>query len=186
MNQMVFFLEGPSEKEMLIGILPKIMPKHIAARFIVFEGKQDLGKNIGRKLRAWKQPDCCFVVIRDQDSGNCVTIKEDLSKKCVDAGKPEVLVRIACHELESFYLGDLHAVSRAIGPNSLARHQHKAKFRNPDALGNPAQELKKLAPDYQKVSGSRAIGPLLDINNNQSKSFNVLIGGIQRLIGEVA
>lgn len=164
---------------MLKGVLPKLLPEDVAIQFIVFEGKQDLEKRLPIRLRAWLQPDVIFVVMRDQDSGNCVTIKQNLVIKCTDAGKPGTLVRIACHELESFYLGDLNAVSQAIGPARISRQQYKAKFRNPDTLSNPSQELKKLAPEYQKVSGSRAIGPLLDIDNNRSNSFNALISGLR-------
>jgi len=43
--------------------------------------------------------------------------------------------------------------------------------------------LEKLTGNaYQKVSGSRAIGPHLDLDANTSRSFNVLVAGIRRLI----
>lgn len=42
MTTLVFFLEEASAKEMLHGILPKILPEHVVQRFIVFEGKQEL------------------------------------------------------------------------------------------------------------------------------------------------
>lgn len=184
MSQLVFFLEEPSAREMLKGLLPKILPEDVTTQFVVFEGKQDLEKRLPIRLRAWLQPDAQFVVIRDRDNGNCVTIKQNLVQKCADAGKPETLVRIACHELESFYLGDLNAVAQAIGPGNLGRQQNKAKYRDPDRLTNPFEELKKIAPKYQKLSGSRAIGPLLNTTNNKSKSFNALITGVRRLIGE--
>jgi hypothetical protein len=57
-------------------------------------------------------PDSFFVVLRDQDSGDCLEIKERLMALCGRAGKEDALVRIACRELESFYLGDLKAVER--------------------------------------------------------------------------
>ncbi len=186
MSQIVFFLEEPSAKAMLEGVLPKLLPEGMSPRYVVFEGKQDLEKRLPMRLRAWQYADAKFVVMRDQDSGNCVDIKNGLLEKCRDSGKPDTLIRIACHELESFYLGDLNAVGDSIGPNNLSKQQNKAKFRNPDNLNNAAQELKKIAPSYQKVSGSRAIGPYLDIDNNRSTSFNALISGVRRLIGEVA
>lgn len=182
MTKLVFFLEEPSAKEMLKGVLPKLFPEGVTVQYVVFEGKQDLEKRLPIRLRAWLLPDCLFVVMRDQDSGNCVDIKSNLVKKADSAGKPNTLVRIACHELETFYLGDLSAVASAIGPSRLATQQQKAKFRNPDQLSNPAQELKKIAPLYQKVSGSRAIGAVLDIDNNHSKSFNTLVSGVRRLV----
>jgi len=183
MTHLVFFLEEPSAEEMLKGVLPRLLPDNITWKCVVFEGKQDLEKRLPKRLRAWQTPECRFVVLRDQDSGDCVEIKSQLVDKCVSAGKTDVLVRIACHELESFYLGDLHAVAQAIGPSNVARQQTKAKYRNPDQLCNPFQELKRLAPSYQKVSGSRAIGRYLNLDGNYSPSFNQLIAGIRRLIG---
>lgn len=183
MSHLVFFLEEPSAREMLDGVLPKILPDGFTTQFVVFEGKQDLEKRLPIKLRAWQLPNTLFIVMRDQDSGDCVQIKNSLLEKCTNAGKPDALVRIACHELESFYLGDLAAVAQAIGPDNLAQHQRKAKYRDPDQLGSPSQELKRLAPAYQKVSGSRAIGTVLNIEQNHSHSFNALIHGVQRLIG---
>lgn len=184
MKQLVFFLEEPSAREMLSGLLPKILPKSIFPRFVVFEGKQDLEKRLPIRLRAWQQPETTFVVLRDQDRGNCEEIKAGLISKCTKAGKPDALVRIACRELESFYLGDLQAVAKAIGPGNLGNMQQKAKYRNPDRLFNPAQELKQIAPSYQKVSGSRAIGPCLDLENNRSRSFSTLVSGVKKLVAE--
>jgi len=182
MSHLVFFLEERSAKEMLKGMLPKLLPPDFSVQYVVFEGKQDLEKRISMKLRAWQQPDSLFVILRDQDSGNCIEIKNNLILKSAAVGKQHTLVRIACHELETFYLGDLSAVASSIGPANIARYQEKVKFRNPDQLANPAEELKKIAPQYQKVSGSRAIGTALNINNNKSTSFNALVVGIRRLI----
>ncbi|WP_163371965.1 DUF4276 family protein [Endozoicomonas acroporae] len=174
---LVFFLEEPSAREMLKGLLTKLLPPSIQVQYVVFEGKQDLEKRLPIRLRAWQQPNAMFVVMRDQDSGDCQLIKQGLVAKVTEAGHPETLVRIACHELESFYLGDLKAVAEALGAENLARQQNSKKFRNPDQLANPKQELKRLVKNYQQVSGSRAIGPLLDIDNNRSNSFNAFIRG---------
>jgi len=182
MTHLVFFLEEHSAKEMLDGVLPKCLPDKTSYQCVVFEGKQDLEKQLPIKLKAWRHPsDVKFIVMRDQDSGDCLIIKDSLKKKCDEAGKPDVLIRIACRELESFYLGDLTAVASGIGPASLARLQNKKKYRNPDDLANPKQELKRIAPDYQNISGSRAIATRMEINNNRSPSFKALISGVRRI-----
>jgi len=171
MRYLVFFLEEPLAREMLRGILPRILPSGIDPQFVVFEGKQDLEKRLPIRLRAWQRPETAFVILRDQDGGDCVRIKDGLNTRCVQAGERNVLVRIACHELETFYLGDLAAVSTAIGPKSLRKQQQKVKYRDPDRLSNPARELKRIAPNYQKLSGSRAIGPCMSVDDNCSRSF---------------
>ncbi|WP_289131905.1 DUF4276 family protein [uncultured Spongiibacter sp.] len=183
MNQLVFLLEEPSAKAMLEGVLPRLLGDNVNVVYVVFEGKQDLEKRLPRRLRAWQNPNARFVVMRDQDSGDCYEIKRKLVGICEEAGRPDVLVRVACHELESFYLGDLQAVASTIGPNTLAKQQNNAKYRDPDRLNNAAQELKRIAKAYQKLAGSRAIGPALSLDENRSRSFNQLIGGIKELAG---
>ncbi len=74
MMMLVFFLEEPSAKEMLNGILPKILPDCVVSRFIIFEGKQDLEKRLAHRLRNWKTPNSRFIVMRDQDTGDCQPI----------------------------------------------------------------------------------------------------------------
>jgi hypothetical protein len=169
-------LEEPSAKEMLKGILPRLLPGDIEPLYIVFEGKQDLEKQLARKLRGWLEPNTVFLVMRDQDSPDCKSVKKRLSDLCRDAGKPETLVRIACHELESFYFGDLNAVEKGLKLTNIAGHQRKAKYRIPDNIINPYDELRKITNgNYQQIIGSRSIAPYLSLNNNKSRSFNALI-----------
>ncbi len=186
MTQLVFCLEEPSAREMLKGLLPRLLPDTYEMVYLVFEGKQDLEKRLSRKLRAWQRVDARFIILHDKDSADCVELKQRLAQLCAQAGRKDALVRIACHELESWYLGDLAAVATAIGPPGLVKQQGSRKFRDPDRLANPYQELKRIAPEYQKVSGSRAIGPHLSMENNHSTSFTVFINGIQRLIADGA
>ncbi len=184
MTTLVFCLEEPSAKAMLEGIIPRLYPD-VEVRYIVFEGKQDLHKQLVRRLRYW-QGDAQFVVMRDQDSGNCHTIKEQLKSLCDQAGRPNTLIRIACRELESFYLGDLAAVEQGLSLSGLAKQQANRKFRDPDQLVNAAEELKKITKNkYQKLAGSRSIGPFLRMDASHcSTSFRALISGLQHLLHE--
>ena len=183
MRTVVFFLEEPSAKEMLKAILPRLLPEAVEARYLVFRGKQDLEKNLARKLRGWQLPNSVFVVLRDQDAGDCRVVKADLMDICRLSGRNNILVRVACRELESFYLGDLAAVEKGLGVSGISKRQNSRKYRSPDALGNPSEELFKLTGHlYQKVAGSRAISPHLDLKKNRSHSFNVLISGILQLV----
>ena len=183
MKTIVFFLEGPSEKELLLGLLPRILPADMDVCYLVFRGKQDLEKNLVRRLRGWKRPDSVFVVMRDQDAGDCRHIKAQLEDLCRSSGKSGWLVRIACREIESFFLGDLAAVEQGLGVDNLQKRQYSRKLRNPDALVSPARELMKLTGQrYDKLSGSRSIAPHLNVEQNKSHSFNVLVAGIRNLV----
>ena len=181
---LVFFLEEPSAREMLKGLLPRILPCVVVTKYVVFEGKQDLKKNLVRRLRGWRAPDSIFVVMCDQDAADCLAVKSEFVKKCRDAGKPEAVVRIVCRELESWYFGDLAAVESGLGISGLVRRYGNArKYRVPDKIHYPAIELSKITRNaYQKVAGSRAIGPKLSLDSNKSHSFRVFIGGVQQVI----
>jgi hypothetical protein len=181
-----FFLEELSAKAMLETLISTFFcDSNIRFDYYIFEGKQDLDKNIANKIKGWRTPDTTFIIIRDQDSGDCRNIKTALLEKCSNYGRSNVIVRIACHELESFYLGDLAAVERGLNKllaenNSgklpkLARLQSKAKFRDPDSIICPSKELMCLTKNrYEKVNGSRYIAEHFDPQNNKSRSFNAL------------
>ena len=68
MTTIVFLLEEASAREMLKGLLPQILPSGFDVKFIVFEGKQHLDKELERKLRGWRLPNSTFIVLRDQDA----------------------------------------------------------------------------------------------------------------------
>ena len=184
MKELVFLLEEESAKAMLESLLPRILEEEIALRYMVFEGKQDLEKQMMKRMRGYINPQARFIVLRDQDSfPDCVVLKARLMEKCRLAGKEGVaLVRIACRELESFYLADLAAVERGLGVAGLAISQERARFRNPDDLQSPSRELRALTNStYQKVGGSREIGKHLDPNNERSRSFRNMLTGIDRM-----
>lgn len=188
MNELVFLLEEPSAKAMLESLLPRMLSEDIHFRCIPFEGKQDLEKQLIRKIRAYQNKRARFIVLRDQDSNpDCVAVKRKLLDLCDQSGKLEqCLIRIACRELETFYLADLQAVEQALAVKGLAKQQLNRKFKAPDHLGSPGLELKILtAQRYEKVAGSRAIGQHLSLDNTRSPSFRNLIAAIRRMEHEL-
>lgn len=188
MRELVFLLEEPSAKAMLESLLPRFLDSSIQFRLIPFEGKQDLEKQVVRKIRAYQNIDARFLVLRDQDSHpNCGDLKNKLIALCNESNKGHLcLVRIACRELEAFYLADLYAVEKALSIGGIGRHQEARKFRAPDNLGSPSKELKHLTNGaYEKISGSREIGKYLALDNLRSASFRNLISGIKRLETEL-
>jgi len=154
MSELVFFLEEESARALLEQIFPRLTPP-------------------GSPVRPR------FIVMRDQDQADCRKTKKSLKALCALAGRPEATVRIACRELEAFYLGDLLAVETGMEIKGLARKQNKAKFREPDRVVYPSRELQKLTGDrYQKVAGSRAIALNLNLEAPRSRSFHHLIQAI--------
>lgn len=122
--------------------------------------------------------------VRDQDSGDCKRIKTRLRALCEEAERPDTLIRIACRELEAWFVADLAAVEQAFERPGLAKLQDKEKYRQPDLLGSPSKELAALIPGYGKIGGGRLLGPLVALDNTRSPSFTAFLAGVRRLAGE--
>jgi hypothetical protein len=84
-------------------------------------------------------------------------------------------VRIACHELESWYWGDIIAVETAFNKHGLQRLIRQRNYRVPDSIMNPKRELKRYIPQYEQQAGARIIAEHIDISRNTSHSFRVFI-----------
>jgi hypothetical protein len=108
-------------------------------------------------------------------------LKDELREKCEAAGKPDVVIRIACHELESWYLADLAAVERGLELGALSS-RHK-KYDPADDKANAYQELRRITEGkYQEIQGSRKIGRHLDLDNRRSRSFAVFMNSPRSLL----
>jgi hypothetical protein len=177
---LVIFTEEPSMKVFLETLIHRLYPK-ISLKLIAYQGKQDLEKNVARHIRNWHAPNCKFIVVHDQDSWDCVVLKDRLVTICSSAA-PSVTVRIACHELESWYWGDLTAVSTAFSKPNITALLRKRSYRIADEIENPKSELKKYLPQYEQIAGAKAIAEHIDITRNTSHSFQVLF----RTISEYA
>lgn len=188
-RELVFLLEERSAQALLESLLPRLLPEGVPHRLIPFEGKQDLEKQLARRIRGYMNPDARFIVLRDQDSApDCRVIKQRLLTLCADSGRADAcLVRVACRELETIYLADLAAVDAALNTKGLAKRQAERKFRSPDVLESPSRELRALTLQrYEKVAGSRAIGKRLDLSNERSATFKHLVAGIRRMAADEA
>ena len=99
MKELVFLLEEESASAMLQGLLPRMLDPRVQPRVMVFEGKQDLERQMVKRLRGYLNPQARFIVLRDQDSTpDCRLVKARLQALCAKAGRDAVsLVRIACH-----------------------------------------------------------------------------------------
>ncbi|MBF0285504.1 MAG: DUF4276 family protein [Magnetococcales bacterium] len=188
--KLVFLLEEPSMKEVLDGVLHRLgLPSEVTFQCVPHQGKQDLERSIPNKLRGWNDPDhdIRFVVLRDNDGHpRCAELKQRLAKLCSDNGRPDALIRLACQEMESWLLGDPNAIAVGFEDQTLVKKiGNKAKFRDPDHLLKPSEELKALILGYQKRSGARKIAPYLDPDLNRSRSFQVFVNGLQRLVQDV-
>ena len=183
--RLVLLLEEESMQVLLDGLLPRLFPD-LPFLCIPHEGKTDLEGSIPRKLRAWREPGVRFAVVRDNDGGDCRARKGALRALCEAAHRPDALIRIACQELEAWYLGEPDALAAAYDREALRSLPRKAKFRDPDGVPRPHEVLERLVPDFQKVSGARRMAQHLTRERNRSTSFQVFVSGVGAVAAELA
>ncbi len=188
MLKLVFMVEEASMKICLDSILEKLLEseENICFQVIPHSGKSDLEKSIQRKLKAFRNYDGMkykFFILRDQDNGDCIKIKDRLKNLCINANRPDSIIRIVCQELESWFIGDLDAIER--GMNITVKNKMKKKYRKPDTLGNPSEEIKKICNNsYSKVGDARKISKFLSLTENKSHSYNVFLSAVSNILNK--
>ena len=135
------------------------------------------------------------VVVVDLDDDDCLKFKQGLLNVLNACNpRPKVLFRIAIEEIEAWLLGDRLALTAAY-PNAkvsvlnsyvqdgicgtwevLANAVHPGGSTHLKSLGYPP-------PGIEKCEWARNIAPHMDIDGNQSKSFQVFRDGVRNLAG---
>lgn len=183
-GEFICFLEEESAEEMLRVIIPRltgISKENIVS--VTFEGKRDLRKQLGRVMANYPNYNCVFLVMCDWDDGDCKKLKKELLDRISEHKTKLTKVRIACRELESFYLGDLQAVEKGLDVPNLSKMQNKKPYKMPDNRAEPDKLLEDITNNkYNKTAGSASIAPHLNLDgDNRSKSFNALLQAIKEL-----
>lgn len=182
-------VEEPSMENFLRVILPQLLPEKYAVDRNCFirphEGKSHLQKSIPKKVQSYRgytNASVKLILIHDQDSNDCKSLKDSLTAlvKEVDRQLP-ALVRIACRELENWYLGDLEAVEQVYPDSKASKLKEKARFRNCDHL-NGSEEMQRLSVNFTKSFASREIPKYMKLDTNRSVSFNHFIDGLRKFL----
>jgi len=183
-GRVVFLLEEQSMHNALQGLLPRIFPgwqeyTHWVA--VPHQGKSDLERSIPRKLKSWRAPGDRFVILRDNDGGDCMALKARLRELARHKPSEYVLIRIVMHHLETWFLGDFDALASGYPEHDLTTLRQRAKFREPERLTNASEEIEKLIPGYRKTAGATRIAPHLNLARNAAPSFGVFVDGLRTL-----
>lgn len=184
--------------EALRTLVPKIRAD-LTFNVYEFQGCMDLlGKLPDRfkGYRSWLPPDWRIVVLIDRDRKDCIALKKQILNMARQAGlrsqgsrnaPPQVLVRIAVEELESWFFGDVPALCTAF-PGVSPDLAKKAGFRNPDAIKNTWEQLERVlqraghfSGGLQKIRCAREVAPHMDPASNLSHSFRVFCDGLRAL-----
>jgi Domain of unknown function (DUF4276) len=179
--------EEASMENFLRGILPDVLPDGFKIDQNCFirphEGKSDLQKSIPKKLKAYSHfpHPVKLIIIHDQDSNDCIKLKAGLMALCSNTHNIPILVRIACRELENWYLGDLPALDKVYPEMKALNKATKKKYSDPDRVFG-AFELNQLSKKFSKSHASREIYKYMDLESNTSISFQHLIQGIESFL----
>lgn len=237
----VFFVEDLSAEAALNNLVPKIIPGLVQGNdfeVISFQCKQDLQKNIGSRLKAYKKwvtEDWRIVVLIDKDLKDCLILKQEMEQIALDSGfitrtmakgdscvsvknkhnlqkttgrsklrlrheqniaasaeickRFQILNRIAVEELESWFFGDIQALTSAF-PGVPSTLPAKSRYRDPDSIKGGTweameRELQK-AGYFQgglaKVKAARVISENMDPERNVSQSFQAFRNGLRDLV----
>ncbi|NJN28551.1 MAG: DUF4276 family protein [Cyclobacteriaceae bacterium] len=182
------FTEEPSLKIVLENLLPSMLTENISFKIYPHQGKQDLEKAIRRAIPSISRiPGSRIIITRDQDSSNCVELKQNLDEIAHNNCFCPYKIRIVCQELESWFLGDLEAIEGAFHRFKGENHIGKAEFRNVDAISKPSEYLLKILPEYSgigylpKMEVAEKVSKNMGIDRNRSTSFNHFIRSVRDL-----
>ena len=137
------------------------------------------------------------VVVVDLDNKNCLVFKQEMLDILNDCNPPPTtLLRIAIEEGDAWLLGDRNAVKTAY---PRAKEQILNAYEQDSICGTwetladavylgGSKKLKQLGWPHTgqaKCEWANKIAPHLDVENNQSRSFQVFRDGIRSLAGIV-
>lgn len=178
-----------------IGRIPKGMTGRIDVRArILLDRLPALLRGYGKSLQSMGK-EAAVVVVVDLDTRDCKALKgELLDVLAACKPPPQALFRIAIEEMEAWLLGDRDAILTAYPKAKervLDRYQQDSICGTWELLADAvhkggARALKKQgwpAPGRAKCEWAKRIGPLLDVEGNQSKSFQVFRDGVRNLAG---
>jgi hypothetical protein len=189
--QLFILTEEISIKKLLNQIVPKLISEDVVHSIYQHQGKGDLKKAInGTVPTLSKIPNSRILILIDQDYSNCIELKKEIfelmKKKC----NSPFLVRIVCHKLENWFLGDLKAIEKAFPRFHSSLHQDKKTFRSVDQIKEPHLKMLQIIPELEKkkflpkIETAEKLAIHLDIGQNKSKSFQHFIRGVSKLIAD--
>lgn len=107
----IFLVEEYSMEKFLEAILPRLGFKEGSFNIKSHHGKGDLMENLPKIVPILCKNAQQIIVIVDQDRQDCILLKKEIKEKmawCLC----EHTIRIACYELEAWFLGDMPAISK--------------------------------------------------------------------------
>ncbi len=181
----IFLVEDYSMRKFLEGILPRLGFEDYAFEIKHHRGKEDLISHLPKIIPSLSKRAQQIIVIIDQDKQNCVKLKNKIKEKMAWCAC-EYKIRIACYELEAWFLGDMKAITECSHRFKAPFFQGKEKYRDVDRIDKPSRVIEEIVPDWKEQYASKpqfakkiADSVSLEMQNvegsNRSHSFHVLL-----------
>ncbi len=182
------FTEEPSAEKCFSHFLPKLLSSSVKFKIFAHGGRENLKQALQKTLPTISREQNAKILITiDQDDYDCKTLKEELQEIIRTKCQCPYKIRIVCKELESWFLGDLLAISKAYPRFKPEKYRNKSNMKKVDDIIKPSKKLIKMITEIDgriflsKGELSEKISPHLDINSNTSTSFNQTIKSVEEL-----
>ncbi|RKZ58954.1 MAG: hypothetical protein DRR08_15045 [Candidatus Parabeggiatoa sp. nov. 2] len=181
----IFLVEDYSMIKFLEGILPRLGFEEHRFEIKHHRGKEDLISHLNNIIPTLSKRAQQIIVIIDRDKQDCVALKNKIQEKMAWCSC-EYKIRIACYELEAWFLGDMEAIAKCSPRFKASFFQGKKKYRDIDNIPKPSSVIEEIVPDWKKRHLSKpkfaeeiAHFVSLETQNvekaNRSDSFHVLL-----------
>jgi len=187
----IFFVEEESMGKFLEGILPRLGFNSDNFEIKEHRGKPDLMSNLDKLIPTLSKQAQQIIVLVDRDNENCIGLKKNIKKKMEDHCSCEYKIRIVCHELEAWFLGDMDAIKKCSERFKPDSYRNKAQYRDIDSIRmpKPSTLIEKIVPNWQttyyssKPKFASEISKHISLENkaNKSHSFNVFLETVKSI-----
>ncbi len=183
----VFLVEDLSMRKFLEGILLRLGFEPHYFRIKHHQGKEDLIRNLDKVVKKESKEANFLFVLVDQDKRNCYEFKKEIKEK-MQSCACNYKIRIACYELEAWFLGDMDAIKQCSQKFKPDFFRNKEKYRYIDNIVKPSIEIETIVPDWKqtflrkdKFAAEIAKHISLESKINKSHSFNIFLEAIKSI-----
>lgn len=187
----IFLVEDYSMRKFLEGILPRLNLEAHQFEIKHHRGKEDLLSHLALIVPSLSKRAQQIIVIIDQDQQDCLTLKNKIKEKMAWSNC-KYQIRIACYELEAWFLGDFAAIAKCSPKFKASFFQDKKKYRDIDHIPKPSRVLEEIVPDWKERYGNKPqfakeIASFISLEKqntekaNRSHSFHVLLETLRSL-----
>ncbi|RKZ90622.1 MAG: hypothetical protein DRR19_09505 [Candidatus Parabeggiatoa sp. nov. 1] len=151
----VFLVEDYSMRKFLEGVLPRLGFEEHLFEIKHHRGKEDLISHLNNIIPTLSKRAQQIIIIIDQDRQDCLALKNKIKAKMARCCSCEYQIRIACYELEAWFLGDMEAIAKCSPRFKASFFQGKKKYRDIDNIPKPSSVLEEIVPDWKKRYASK-------------------------------